>query len=175
MFLIKVPEEGRFLTGGIHRTRVGGGTGMAGGASRDSMRRIFSVMSVVFVMACRPRHQDDCLVERMGIVGKGWETVCVVLHLGRGRHVAGSRKLETMGLHMHPHPHVSRFLGSRRRRAGSGCICGPYRRLIDTWIREATANSPLKNPTPPPRGVPAPSQTRSRSRPARPQQIHLLL
>lgn len=130
MFLIKVPEEGRFLAGGIHRTRVGGDTGMAGGASRDSMRRIFPVMSVVFVMACRPRHQDDCLVERMGIVGKGWGTVCVVLHLGHGRHVAGSRKLETMGLHKHPHPHVSRFLGSRRRRAGSGCIYGPYRRLI---------------------------------------------
>lgn len=28
-----------------------------------------------------------------------------------------------------------------RRRGGSGCICAPYRRLIDTWIREATGPS----------------------------------
>lgn len=122
MFLMKVPEEGRFSDGRDSSYHSWRGYGYGGG--RETILHAQDIFGECGVCHCRPRHQHNCPVEMMGIVGKRMgDGAWFCTYLGRGCHVAGFRKLETMRSHIRPHPHVSRFLGSRRR-GGSGCICG---------------------------------------------------
>lgn len=88
---------------------------MAGGA-RPHAQDIFGECGV---LSWRADQQGTSITVPSRDDGNCWQKDggrCVVLHLGRGRHIAGFRKLETMGSHMHPHPHVSRFLGSASSR-----------------------------------------------------------